>query len=489
MTKQKKQLLLWRILLGILIICNIATIFLLSSQNAIKSDAVSKKVITALVKIFSPAREEVTTQAPIDSTVAKPTVTTPGETAAPDEIITEPSEETTPSIPEETLPKEEETTGEAVTTPEKDPVPADPKPSKPADKLTDEQVVLVQTMHMPLRNLAHMAEFGSLAMLCLLFLLTWRGKIWWRYLVSLAVPFLFSLLDEWHQTFIDGRMAEIADIHRDCAGAFIACTFAMLIAVVVRRSKRLVTTHYELPILPDGKALDIAVVSDLHDCASAELLQRLRDASPDVILLPGDLTEADALLDENADVYAFLRTCAEIAPAYYALGNHETIGSRKGGTWCQNGVPVEIREKIEQTGVKLLHNESVLWNGIRICGLPSGLTKSANLPDEAALADFAAAKEFRILLCHHPEYYEPYVRATNIELTVSGHAHGGQWRFFGRGVFAPGQGIFPKYTNGVVDNRFVISRGAGDHTWIPRIANPREIVIIHAISKTKNNNL
>ena len=484
MTKQKKQLLLWRILLGILIICNIATIFLLSSQNAIKSDEVSHKLIAVFVKIFSPAEEETTTQAPIETTAPKPTVTTPAETTTPDDITTESPEETTPNTPEENPP--EENTGESVTTPEKEP---DSKPQSPEKPLTEEQLVIVQTMNSPVRNFAHMAEFGALAMLCLLFLLTWRGKIWWRYLVSLAFAFLFSLLDEWHQTFVDGRAAEVFDIHLDCKGAFIACTVAMLIAVVVRRSRRLVVTDYTLPVLSDQKAFDIAVVSDLHGCRHTELVQRLRERSPAIILLPGDLTEAEKLTNESSDVYAFLRACAEIAPTYYALGNHETIGSRKVRTWCQNGVPVEIREKIEQTGIKLLHNESVLWNGIRICGLPSGLTKNANLPDEAALADFAAAKEFRILLCHHPEYYEPYVRATNIELTVSGHAHGGQWRFFGHGVFAPGQGILPKYTSGVIDNRLVISRGAGDHTWIPRIANPREVVIIHVTQKNQNDNL
>lgn len=483
MTKQKKQLLVWRILLGILIICNIATIFLLSSQNGIKSDEVSHKLIAVFVKIFSPAEEETTTQAPIETTAPKPTVTTPAETTTPDDITTESPEETTPSIPEESSP--EENTGEAVTTPEKEP---DSKPQKPEKPLTEEQLVIVQTMNSPIRNLAHMLEFGSLAMLCLLFLLTWRGKIWWRYLVSLAGAFLCSLLDEWHQTFVDGRAAEIADIHLDCKGAFIACTLAMLIAVVIRRSRRLVVTEYTLPILFDQKAFDIAVVSDLHGCRHTELVERLREKSPAIILLPGDLTEAEKLTNENADVYAFLRACAAIAPTYYAFGNHETIGARKNKTWCQNGAPVEIREKIEQTGVKLLHNESVLWNGIRICGLSSGLTKTTNVPDEVALAEFAAAKELRILLCHHPEYFESYIRTTNIELTVSGHAHGGHWRFFGHGVLAPGQGILPKYTSGVVDNRLVISRGAGDHTLIPRIANPREVVIIHATQKNQNDN-
>ena len=146
-----------------------------------------------------------------------------------------------------------------------------------------------------------------------------------------------------------------------------------------------------------------------------------------------------------------------------------------------SNVPMVCLPKFANASKKraLLHNESVLANGIRICGLSSGLSKKENRPNEEALAEFASAKEFRILLCHHPEYYVPYIQKTNIDLTVCGHAHGGQWRFFKYGIYAPGQGFFPKYTAGVIDNRLVISRGAGDHTPIPRIANPRELVIVH----------
>jgi predicted MPP superfamily phosphohydrolase len=65
-----------------------------------------------------------------------------------------------------------------------------------------------------------------------------------------------------------------------------------------------------------------------------------------------------------------------------------------------------------------------------------------------------------------------------MDLIVCGHAHGGQWRLFGRGVYAPGQGLFPKYTSGVLDGVCVISRGLGNHTRVPRIFNPPELVLI-----------
>jgi predicted MPP superfamily phosphohydrolase len=113
-----------------------------------------------------------------------------------------------------------------------------------------------------------------------------------------------------------------------------------------------------------------------------------------------------------------------------------------------------------------------------IGGLSSGINGKENTPDTQLLQRFAAEEGYHLLLCHHPEYYVPHVKPTGIELTVCGHAHGGQWRFFGIAVYAPGQGLFPRYTSGVLEDRCVISRGIGDHTWIPRIGNRRELIII-----------
>jgi predicted MPP superfamily phosphohydrolase len=133
-----------------------------------------------------------------------------------------------------------------------------------------------------------------------------------------------------------------------------------------------------------------------------------------------------------------------------------------------------------------LIDDYVIFDGIAFGGLASGLVKDNGKPDTDFLSRFASLDEPKVLISHHPEYYVKYIKELPIDLVVSGHAHGGQWRIFGRGVFAPGQGIFPKYTSGVIDNRCVISRGVGDHTVIPRIANPRELIIIHCGTKTEN---
>ena len=82
-------------------------------------------------------------------------------------------------------------------------------------------------------------------------------------------------------------------------------------------------------------------------------------------------------------------------------------------------------------------------------------------------------------MCHHPEYYEWYPIIKSADLVLSGHAHGGQWRFFGRGVYAPGQGLWPKYTKGVYDGRLVVSAGCSNSTTpVPRLFNPSEVVFV-----------
>ena len=59
--------------------------------------------------------------------------------------------------------------------------------------------------------------------------------------------------------------------------------------------------------------------------------------------------------------------------------------------------------------------------------------------DKTELEDFAGEDGYKILLCHHPEYWslrDPMLRDKRIDLVLSGHAHGGQWRICGRGLFA-----------------------------------------------------
>lgn len=225
------------------------------------------------------------------------------------------------------------------------------------------------------------------------------------------------------------------------------------------------------PGLPEP--LRFAVISDLHAHVAPELAELTLGESPDAVLMPGDIFDTRGCSD---DAIGLIRKLASDLPVFCSLGNHD------------RNMPDDARSRLEGAGACLLDNRSVTWRGIEIGGLTSGFfteyrsdIEKTPPPDLDWLKSFAATPSPHILLCHHPEYYPDHIRQTGIELTVAGHAHGGQWNIFGRGVFAPGQGLFPKYTAGSYDGgRLVVSRGVTNTVKIPRFFNPTEIVIINA---------
>ena len=218
--------------------------------------------------------------------------------------------------------------------------------------------------------------------------------------------------------------------------------------------------------------LKMAVVADLHSAEHQKLLSLLKGISPDAILCPGDILHCASPDEKGLD---FLREASKLCPVFCSIGNHEV---KHGG---------DIKADIKATGAILLDNEAVGFHGVTIGGLSSGYTlsntqgrfKRTPPPDISALDGFFAKNGFKILLSHHPEYYPRYLKDKKVDLIISGHAHGGQWRLFGRGVFAPGQGLFPKYTSGLYDQKLLVSRGLSNHSCIPRIFNKTELIIVN----------
>ena len=111
-----------------------------------------------------------------------------------------------------------------------------------------------------------------------------------------------------------------------------------------------------------------------------------------------------------------------------------------------------------------------------ISGISGAVAASRHKLETAWLKEYSSAPGYHILLSHHPEYL-PLI-PSSIELVFSGHAHGGQWRVFNHGAWAPGQGWWPRYTKGVYKGRLVVSAGLSNTTWVPRIWNPTEIVYL-----------
>lgn len=249
-------------------------------------------------------------------------------------------------------------------------------------------------------------------------------------------------------------------------------------------------THYHIKA---GFTLVAAVIADFHSSYRGGMkeyekkaLRLIERANPDIILSPGDVfNHADNRSVKDTNNISGLRLlleCAKTAPVYLSVGNHE------------HGISAENREILDKGNVTVLDNEWIRYRSIVIGGFSSGFLYDKPyykgkqpVPDLSVLSGFSAEEGYKILLCHHPEYWKKYVAGHGVDLTISGHAHGGQWGFFGGyGVYAPGQGLFPKYVRGIhqrshngMSETLVVSRGMTNTAPVPRFFNPCEIVVLH----------
>lgn len=249
----------------------------------------------------------------------------------------------------------------------------------------------------------------------------------------------------------------------------------------------------------------LALLSDLHDRDFRPVVASLERRRPELICVTGDLimgrppTDDESPLRTQANPLALLAACAALTPTFVSLGNHE---------WMLDHRDLE---DLSATGARLLDNAWVEHAGINLGGLTSGQVmrhrrRLADTPpgerggrrypgdvprgplasrDDSDpqcrpncgwLAEFASHPGYHILLSHHPEYHR--LVPAEVELTLSGHAHGGQWRIFGHGVYAPGQGLWPRLTRGVYGGRLVVSAGLANTAFVPRLLNPVEVVYV-----------
>lgn len=249
--------------------------------------------------------------------------------------------------------------------------------------------------------------------------------------------------------------------------------FAVYFAVGVVRSLYLESTLIRLSI-PSGSGVmgtvRVAQVSDLHRAVFGENNQQLVDLvaskAPDLIVATGDMIDAQTLaIDPTIDL--FRRLC-QIAPVVYSLGNHEV--SRDGGDLYA------LLEGLTEQGVQCVNNSVVT---VQINGLSltvGGLYTPALYPDLVSLKG-----PIDILLCHFPQEF-PLLASAGVPLMFSGHTHGGQFRIplFDIATYAPGQGLFPKYTKGLYtegESHMIVSRGLGNSSFPFRVHNPPEVII------------
>ena len=245
----------------------------------------------------------------------------------------------------------------------------------------------------------------------------------------------------------------------------------------LQRGLVLSETEVELsPLAPAFDRLRILFVSDIHAGAFVstntlrDTFQRLLTTEPDVILLGGDLVST-ALEEfaERREAFAKLRAPMGV---FAVLGNHDHYTRD----------PDRLRHMIEDVGIRVLHNRSVVLRrgdaALSLVGVDDLIAGRPNL--EAALAGTRAPV---LLLSHNPDLAFDAARA-GVALMLSGHTHGGQIRL-------PGLPVLVRQSRYRLDEgryrigsmELLVSRGLGVTGLPVRFACSPEAVLIHLRSQ------
>ncbi|EDP25639.1 metallophosphoesterase [Coprococcus eutactus] len=267
------------------------------------------------------------------------------------------------------------------------------------------------------------------------------------------------------------------------------------------QNRHLETTYYTYKAEQLGADLEgyrIVQISDLHNVKfgknNQKLVDRIRECEPDMIVLTGDLVDSNHTNVDRA--VQFVDEIVKICPVYYVTGNHEY--------WLEKSEYDELMDGLVSAGVVILDNQVVeISRGdakFRLVGLDdrsladgtleallsdeSIRNNQAEQKEETADNEDSGEKELTVVLAHEPQYLARYA-GTGVDLVLSGHAHGGQFRLpFVGGIVAPDQGFLPEYTAGeyyMNGTEMIVSRGLGNSVIPVRLFNYPEIVCVELV--------
>lgn len=269
------------------------------------------------------------------------------------------------------------------------------------------------------------------------------------------------------------------------------------------QNRHLETTYYTYKAEQLGADLEgyrIVQISDLHNVKfgknNQKLVDRIRECEPDMIVLTGDLVDSNHTNVDRA--VQFVDEIVKICPVYYVTGNHEY--------WLEKSEYDELMDGLVSAGVVILDNQVVeISRGdakFRLVGLDdrsladgtleallsdeSIRNNQAEQKEETADNEDSGEKELTVVLAHEPQYLARYA-GTGVDLVLSGHANGGQFRLpFVGGIVAPDQGFLPEYTAGeyyMNGTEMIVSRGLGNSVIPVRLFNYPEIVCVDLVGK------
>lgn len=252
--------------------------------------------------------------------------------------------------------------------------------------------------------------------------------------------------------------------------------------------KHIVTTNYTYRSKNIPKSFEgykIVQVSDFHNAylgrRSKHLLKAVEKAEPDAIVITGDIVDRRTPNLKRAAV--LIEKITGIQETFYITGNHEAHYKHYNKLYDVIGRS-DVRNITKHSAVLERNGEKINLTGINdvwFFGDEENPRTYRNFQNELRNKVSALPHDFTVLLAHRPELLSIYSK-NDVDLVFCGHAHGGQIRLpVVKGLYAPHQGVNPKYTEGMHEQNgttMVVSRGLGNSRFPFRVFNHPEVVVV-----------
>lgn len=254
-----------------------------------------------------------------------------------------------------------------------------------------------------------------------------------------------------------------------------------ILGIMFIDNKNIKYDYYEFnKNIAEDDSIIVTHLSDLHfpkiEVNIDKLVKSLLNEKPNIIAITGDLIDGSATV-ESCGVISFIEKIKNIAPIFYVYGNHETKNKKN---------IAKLDNVLKTNDVTILENNSVNLQIKNIEVTMIGLRDNVDFDKKYLYDNVDAKTNYKILLAHRPEKWDNYSsqdKEFQPNLILTGHAHGGQVRFFGQGLVAPNQGLFPKYDGGIYKTSdkncsMIVSRGIGNSVIPFRFNNKPHVPII-----------
>ncbi len=265
---------------------------------------------------------------------------------------------------------------------------------------------------------------------------------------------------------------------------FILVIFVICLISGIINQFRIVERKYQIKSNKVNDNYTFALVTDYHSETKSDdqIISIIEQNNSDYILLGGDILDSSDI----KPTLEFASRLQDISQVIYARGNHENDYQNYN----------QFKAEMEKLGAIVVDSTNYQTEDLNFIGIEdfsgANLTESEQfssiyIPYIENYKQFVNEDKFNVLLAHRPNFLDTYANL-GVDLVVSGHAHGGQWQlpFSSIGLIAPDEGFFATNVEGIKiqnDTTQIISTGTSNpySPLIPRIFNPREVVIIEIV--------